>query len=120
MPCGSFPGLSFSPWLCLFSLDVTCMVQTLDVSYCPEWGANQELSCLVPLSRTLLRLGLKGTEVTDEDMTRYFHEVHAQLDFQTTMSPLLELDLSAISKEGSIRISNVTVQNVVVRIVQSQ
>jgi hypothetical protein len=67
------------------------------------------------LSRTLLRLGLKGTEVTDEDVTRYFHEVHAELDFQTAMSPLLELDLSAISKDGSVRISNVTVQNIVVR-----
>lgn len=85
------------------------------MSYCPQWGANQELLCLVPLSRSLLRLGLKGTAVTDEDVTRYFHEVHAQLDFQTTTSPLLELDLSAISKEGSVRISNVTVETIVVR-----
>ena len=91
------------------------LLQTLDLSYCSEWGKNDELSCLIPLSKTLTSLSLKGTAVCDKHMTQYLKDSWAFLDFVPSL-PLESLDLSATSKDpGSMQISDETVMSIVVR-----
>jgi hypothetical protein len=79
--------------------------QSLDFSYCPQFG-REELLCLVPLSRTLKHLGLKGTYVEDDGFVAFLAEVNAKIQ----SSSLLEsIDLSAISKDCSLRVGNKSV-----------
>jgi hypothetical protein len=85
--------------------------QSIDFSYCPQFG-REELFCLVPLSRTLKNLGLKGTNVEDDGFVAYLEEVNAKIQ---SSSRLEYIDLSAISKDGSLRIGNKSVDAISVR-----
>ena len=87
----------------------------MDLSYCKDWGKNDELSCLIPLSKTLTNLSLKGTAVCDKQIKQYLKDSWTYLDFAPSL-PLESLDLSAVTKHpGSLQISDETVMSIVVR-----
>lgn len=66
----------------------------------------------MPLSKTLKHLGLKGTNVEDEGFVAFLEEAHTKIQ----SSSLLEsIDLSAISKNGSLRVGNKSVDAISVR-----
>ena len=78
--------------MCIYVL----YIQELDFSYCPKFGGT-ELEKILPASKTLKHLILKGTNVDDESLISYLQQVHLRFG----ECKLESLDLSAISKEGS-------------------
>lgn len=68
--------------------------QEVDFSYCSQFG-NSHLQRLVPASRTVRGLRLRGTSVSDNGLQCYLTHVEK---FLGGPSPLELLDLSAIEK----------------------
>jgi hypothetical protein len=110
------------------SLYFSFSFQSLDFSYCPQFG-REELFCLVPLSRTLKNLRLKGTNVEDDGFVAFLEEVvvanntnsatttriQGSSSSRSHGSLLESIDLSAISKDGSLRVGNKSVDAISVR-----
>jgi hypothetical protein len=77
-------------------------LQDLDFSYCPQFG-GKDLEQIIPASRKLRHLLLKGTNVSEEALVYYLQQVHKYFG----ECCLETLDLSAISIEKSVLIGDV-------------
>jgi hypothetical protein len=87
-------------------------VSSLDFGYCAQFG-REHLMALVPLSKTLRTLCLRGSCLCDDDIVAYLDAVEQHLGGRP--SGLEELDLSAIKKEESPRIGDAAVSKISVR-----
>lgn len=82
----------------------------IDLNYCTQISGSH-LMKLVPLAKTLRVLRLRGSCITDENIEAFFAAAN-QLSVGNAASMLEELDLSATTKGGSIRIGDVSVKKI--------
>lgn len=74
-------------------------IKSLDLSYCTQFS-DEHLLSLISAKKSLVSLRLRGSKVTDNGILSFF---------ASQANTLKELDLSAISKEGSMQVGDQSV-----------
>jgi len=77
-------------------------VSTINLNYCTQFSGDHLLK-MVPWSKTLQRLHLRGSAVKNGEFQKFLTSVEKHIDGP---SRLKEIDLSAIAKDGKLRIQD--------------
>ena len=85
--------------------------QELNFDYCPQFGENH-LVALVPLAPTLERLSLRGCNLDDYNFCSFLDMMATQNEGYTRLQML---DLSAVDREGSLQIGDLSMIQIAVR-----